>query len=331
MGAVKAFALALLAACSPEVVPRPPPPPANWASLDTRPAPDAAVASVTESERAIAATYLQALSSGDDAALGRVLADEVHFTLAGLETTAVYGRAAVARAHAALFAAYPTRTFAATRVLVTEHQQSIEWAMTGKDKETGKPVGIRGVVVISTNDDGTIQDLHLYFDQGVLQAQVSGQPAEIAGLPLVAAPAAPVQRIEQNGGAAERADAAAVAHWLDALETDENAYAAAATDDVELATPQRATPAAGKPALRAYFEMMHRTISRLDTQLDSAIGVGPYVVAEYHVVGVQRAKYLYVPVKDPVIKVGSVDVIEMKDGKIARVWRYDDPLEVLQP
>jgi hypothetical protein len=104
-----------------------------------------------------------------------------------------------------------------------------------------------------------------------------------------------------------------------------------ATDDVEITTQQSAPPARGKQALHAYYKMMHHTIAGLDSQLDNAVGIGRFVVASYHVVGTQRAKYLYVPIKDPVIKLFMLDVIEMQGGKIARVWRYDDPIQIVQP
>jgi ketosteroid isomerase-like protein len=322
--------LVIAMACSPEAVTRPPPPPVNWASLEARPPADAAVASVTQQERAIAALYLKALSTSDNAALGGLFADEVHFTMAGRETTAVYGRAAVTTAHEQLFTGVQPRAFAATRVLLTDRSQSIEWTLTGKDRATGKPIGIRGATLITTSDDGTLSDLHLYFDQALLQAQVSGQPAVLAALPLATAPSSPPLVVEQANSADERSAVTAVTRWFDDLDQNENAYANTATDDIEITTQQSAAPATGKRALRAYFEMMHRTISGLDSQLDNAVGIGPFVIVTYHIVGTQRAKYLYVPVKDPVIKLYLLDVIELHNGKIARLWRYEDPIQIVQ-
>jgi len=326
----RAVVLALLAACSPETVSRPPPPPVNWASLRPAPPPDAAPTSATKQERAIAELYMKATSDGDAAELGRVLADEVHFTFAGLETTAVYGRAEVIRAHDQLFGGYQPKVFTASRVLLTDRSQAIEWTMTGRDKASGKPVGIRGLTLLQTKDDGTISEIHLYFDQGVLQAQITGVPEALATLPLATAPSAPITEVEQGKTPDEQANASPVSRWLDALENAEPAYLAAMTDDVEVTTAQRATPMKGKKDLAAYYAAMHRAIEGLDTQLENVSAIGPYVVAEYHIVGTQRGSYLYVPVKNPVIKVSLVDVIEMRGGKIARVWRYDNPLQILQ-
>jgi steroid delta-isomerase-like uncharacterized protein len=329
MGAVRLpVVLAAITACSADLVSRPSPPPVDWLTLEPKPLPDAALA--TKNERAIAELYLKAASNSDPGALGRVLADEVHFNIAGLETTAVYGRAGVATAHDQLFGSLSPRHFAPTRVLITDRSQSIEWTLTGHDEATGRAVGVRGVTRIGTKDDGTISDLRVYVDQGVLRAQISGEPAALAELAPATAPAEHPLIVEQSRSPDETAAAAAVGHWIDALQRDPAAYVGLATDDVEIATPQRAAHLKGKGDLRDDYDAMHRAIGGLDIRVDDLAAVGRFVVAEYHVVGTQLAKYLYVPVKEPVIKLYIVDVVEMRGGKIARVWRYDNPLQILQ-
>jgi hypothetical protein len=325
----RAAVLALIAACSAEALPRPPAPPVDWASLEPRPPAAAAVA--TNKERNITEAYLKALSADSAPALASVLADEVHFNVAGLETTAVYGRAGVVRAHEQLFGAFRPRMWTATRVLRTDRSQAIEWTLAGRDEATGKPIGFRGVTLTATKDDGTISDLHVYFDQGIVHAQLTGEPRQLAELAPALSPTTSEERIEQGRTTDESAAVATVSRWIDdALQRDELGYLAAATDDIEVSTLQRASPMRGKKGLRDYYAAMHAAIGSLDTQLDSVVGVGRYVIAEYHIVGRQRAKYLYVPVKEPVIKLYIVDVIEMRGGKVGRIWRYENPLQIVQ-
>jgi hypothetical protein len=314
---VKPFILLVIAACGSETVSRPPEAPYDRASLE-RPVipPDAPSLSATQKEREIADRYLAALASPHFDALSPVLADDVHFTLAGLVTTDALGRHDVIAAHDKLFSRYDKKTFTPSRVLVTSQAQSIEWILTAQDKTTGRPVGIRGIALVTTKDDGTIRDIHLCFDQGLVQAQLTGEPKELAKLPLAAPPNAPRESVEQAISAEEAANDMLVRTAVDdALQADESVYVAAFTD---------------KRGAHEHYKLLHAAIANLETTVDNSWGIGNYVVVEYHVVGRQRAKYKYVPVKDPVIKLYFAEVDELHDGKIARTWRYDNPIQVLQ-
>jgi hypothetical protein len=62
-----------------------------------------------------------------------------------------------------------------------------------------------------------------------------------------------------------------------------------------------------------------------------AWGVGKFAIVEYSVSGEQLGPIGWVPPKrDNVVRFEVVDVCEMRDGKIARVWRYDNPAEMLE-
>jgi hypothetical protein len=335
MGAVRAHAVALslaLAACGSETVSRPPEAPYDRQSLEQRAAPvDAPSLSATQKEREIADKYLAALAAPEAAALGPVLADDVHFTLAGLVTTDAIGRRDVLAAHDKLFGHYDHKSVVASRVLLTSDTQSIEWTLAARDTASGKPIGIRGIALVTTKDDGTIRDIHLCFDQGIVQAQTTGEPKVLAKLPLATLPSARREEVEQANVAEEAANVKVLAGAVDALDKDEAGFLAAFAENAEIFTQQLASPLKGRNDLHAYYRTMHATIDGLDATVDNRWGVGKYAIVEYHVVGRQRAKYQYVPVKDPVIKLYFVDVAEMRDAKIARVWRYDNPLQILQP
>jgi hypothetical protein len=320
----------VLAACGAEAVSRPPEAPYDRASLEAPAAPiDAPSASATKKEHEIADNYLAALAA-DASALGPVLSDDVHFTLAGLVTTDAIGRRDVIAAHDKLFGHFEHKRFVASRVLVTSDTQSIEWTLTAQDKTTGKPIGVRGLALVTTKDDGTIRDIHLCFDQGILQAQLTGAPKELAKLPLATPPPGPREDGEQTNSQEEAANVKVFAAAIDALDNNEAGFAAAFADSVDVSTLRSVTPMVGKKHVLAYYRTMHATIDGLDATIDNRWGVGKYAIVEYHVVGRQRAKYEYVPVKDPVIKLYFLEIAELRDGKVARLWRYDNPIQVLQ-
>jgi ketosteroid isomerase-like protein len=322
--------IALAGACTSETVPRPTNPYVDRASLDAPPAADAGGAvKATAKERALTRIYLEALRMPSFADLGRLLHDHVHFAFAGFHD--VHGRDNVLRVHGVLLGGLEGRSFVARRVLVTDDSQIVEWTMTATHKETKRPVALKGVTLLWTTDDGSIRDYHLYFDEALLAAQIGTGPKQLQSLPPPQVASGEPETVEQTHLPEEAANVAVVRASLEALENrDETAYAAAMIDDVEITTLEAPKPARGRAEARAYFKAIHKSIAQLDTSTDNAWGIGPYVVIEYHIVGEQRGSIGWVPIqKDNLLKMFVVDVAELQGGKIARLWRYENPTQIL--
>ena len=119
--------------------------------------------------------------------------------------------------------------------------------------------------------------------------------------------------------------------WLSTLERgDEAGYLATVTDDVEVVLPQKADSERGKTATRTYFKALRKQIAELDTSIDNVWGLQGFVIVEYFVIGAQMAPIGVIPLEhDRLLKLSVVDVVTMKDGKIARVRRSDNPLQAL--
>lgn len=323
--------------CSGETVAKPPPAPVDWQSFARSPA-DAGANAPTAQESTVAQQYGDALASPGFALLGHLLQEDAHFTFPGPGLDDVHGRDAVVQAHAALFGAFDQRRVAGRRLVRTPSQQAFEWTMSGVQARdwmgvaaTQKPVVIEGVALLWTKDDGTLADLHVYFDVAAVKAQLGAGPRELQGLP---APPMPAGRVEEIDRAPEQADnAATVRTALNALEnTSDGAYVATMADDVEVHALDRADPARGKEEQRAYFKAMHKAIAQLDTTIDNSFSAGAYAVVEYSITGEQLAPIGWVPLqRDRVVKLHVVDVTAVQNAKIARVWRYDNPSEMATP
>jgi hypothetical protein len=319
-------------ACAHERVDAPPPPPVQWASLQPRPvAAPRHTLSATEKERAAAQAYTQALAAPDFGPLAAALDEEAHFRLGGAAD--VHGRDNVVQAHAALFGAFAERRFVTTRVLVTDSSQSLEWLMTGVHKATHKPIGLKGLTLLWTKDDGSIAHVHLYLDEALEKAQLGLGPESLRSLPAPVPPALPRQVVEQERTPDESANVALVRAALQALADDnEAAYVAAMADDVEVTTLESAAPARGKAAARAYFKSTRGAIGYLATSIENAWGIGPFVVVEYQIVGEQHGPIGWIPApkdKNKLIKLSLVDVVQIRERRIAHVWRYDDPIQIV--
>ncbi len=194
-----------------------------------------------------------------------------------------------------------------------------------------RAAAIRGVTLLWTKDDGTLTDVHVYFDVAVVKAQLGAGPKELAGLAAPPMPSAPGPVIDQTGQ--ELDNAAVVRSALAALENNsEGAYMGVMADDIEVHTLERAEPARGKDDQRAYFTTMHKVIAQVDTTIDNAFSVGPYAIVEYSITGEQLAPIGWVPLqRNRVVKLHVVEVDEVANAKLARIWRYDNPSEIATP
>jgi ketosteroid isomerase-like protein len=329
-------ACALLVACSGETVAQPPPAPVDWRSLQARPSVDAGAHTPTAKERAVAESYTAALESPGFGQLAAGLDDDARLAFPGMNDA--HGRDAVIRAHDLLFGAFDQRKFATSRVWRTDSQQSVEWTMTGTQAHdwmgvtaAHKAVACKGLTILWTKDDGSITDVHVYFDVAVVKAQLGAGPKELVNLPRPSAveAAAGPQVFEQTGAPGENDNVASVRASLDAFENNNlPGYLAAMTDDVEVYVSERAQPLRGKDDARAYYRTMHKAIGQLDTTIANAWGIAQFAVVEYDIAGEQLGPIGWIPARrDNVVRFHVVDVVEVRDGKIARVWRYDNPAE----
>lgn len=327
------------AGCSSETVSRPPPAPVAWASLDAPPRQDAGAEVLTAKERALPDAYCAAVAGSQGfGGLAALLDEEADFSSPGLGSA--HGRDQVAHAHDLAFGAFDGRKMAQTRVWRTPSEQTIEWVFTGQQQRdwmgipaTHKTVAFKGVTLLWTKDDGRIADVHVYFDIAVVKAQLGVGPKELQLLAAPTVPTTPPQVFDQTqaSSANESAEVAVVKSALDALENnDAPGYVGAMADDVEVYTLDHATPARGKGDAKAYYGAMHRAVGQLDTTVTGAWGVAQFAVVEYSIAGEQIGPIQWVPTqRDKVIRLELVDICEIRDHHIARIWRYDNPSQIV--
>ncbi len=315
----------------------------NWQSFDASAKRSPLPSGPTESERAVAQAYVAALASPGFAALGAHVDDDAHLTFPG--TDDAHGRDPIVHAHDTLLGAFDTRKAVATRIWRTNNEQTVEWTLTGVlghewmgIKASQKPVTVKGITLIWTKDDGAITDLHLYLDVAAVKAQLGVGPKDLVGAAThgvegpggAGMPAAP-EVIDQTSSPAEQSNVAVARAALDALENNNlAAYESAMADDLEVHTLERLQPLRGKGDASAYFKAMHKAIGQLDTTVTDAWGVGSFAIIEYTIAGEQLGALGWIPAQhERTIRLHLVDVVEVVGGKIARVWRYDNPAEIV--
>ncbi len=333
------------AACSSDSVEPPPQPPVNWQSFAAR-APIDAGTGPTPRERAIAPGYVTALASAGFAELGPWLAEDARFGFPGASDA--HGRDAVVRAHQVLFGAFDARALTTSRIFRTSAEQTVEWTMTGLQARdwmgvaaTGKPVVIHGLALLYTQDAGSITDVRVSFDVASVKAQLGAGPKPAPASPP-SAPSAGVDAggsgnagvpeiVDQTGSPEETANVSTVRASLDALEKGNlGAYLASFADGVELAPMGRTPGWHAKSDAGAYFAAMHKAIGQLDTTMTDGWGAGSFAVIVYTIAGQQVGPLGGIAVqRDKAVLLHVVDIAEIREGKIARIWRYDNPGEIM--
>ena len=323
-------------ACSSDSVAKWPEPPVHWMQ-QVAATPTVSPVTPTGQERGLTASYIQALASPSFDALGPMLDEQAHFAFRGRTT---HGRDRVLKGHTEMFGAFDQRQFVASRVWLTDSthpldSQAFEWTMTGVQARdflgvsaTHKTVVIKGITLLWSNDNGVISDLHVYFDEELVKAQLGVGPAELQKLPVPAVDAATARVLERTGAPEEAANAKLMRSMVQALEDNKEAeFLSLMADDVQFCTMDRAEPAVGKKAASDYFRTMRRSIRLLDTVIENAWGVQSFAVAEYAVTGLQFAPFPRVAFAEGrPLHTQFADVAEIHDGRIARIWRYDDPI-----
>jgi hypothetical protein len=317
-------------ACAAEKVQRPPPPPVDWQSLQVQSAPDAGTLKATEKERAVAGLYAKALGSPGFTQLDSMLDEDAHFSFGDKDTR---GRERIIAAHDQLFGAFDERSVAIRRVFRTDRSQAVDWTMTGVQARpwmgvgaTQKQVVINALTLLFTNDNGSISDIHVYFDAAVVKGQLGVGPSEPQRLSPPLAPSGPSQLFEQAGTPDEAANVALMRAMLQALEDNqESTYMSNLATDVEIFTLDRAQPVRGRDACLRLFKTMRRSIGDLDTVVPNSWGVQQFAVVEYSIAGLQLAALGRIPfVPNRLFNTRGVDIAEIRDGRISRIWRYDD-------
>jgi steroid delta-isomerase-like uncharacterized protein len=321
---------ALVPACASETVALPPTAPVHWQATEAK-APSPVVP--TQRERALGQAYAAAISSASFAKLGAMLSDDAHFLFGERDAR---GRERVIKSHQDIFGAFDRRQLTISRVWLTDstqatNSQALEWTMTGVQTQgwmgvapTGKSVAIQGLTLFWMDDDGVISDIHVYFDEEAIRAElVSGRAA-----PPLAAPSAP-QVLERAGTAEESANVGVVHGMLQALEDDkESAFLSSLADDLEIVSPGNLQAVHGRSGAGNYFKATRKSIRQLDTIVQNAWGVGSFVIVEYALAGLQTASSHRPGTSADgalhPLQVHCVDIAEVRSGTISRIWRYAD-------
>jgi predicted ester cyclase len=237
---------------------------------------------------------------------------------------------------AELFGPFSQRAFTVGREWDAPSVVITEWAMTGVQSgvfmgvaPAQKPVFIKGLGIFWFDQQGMIVNTHLFFDIGAVLAQVGKAPKGIEA-PLPPAPGATVPpAVMAAGSDDEKKNLATVNASWDAFEAKkETGYLAPLSNDIDVLRLDRAAPEHGKADRKKFFKWAAAGIASLSQTPTNAWAVGPFVIEEYTLEGVQSGPLTDAPSSGHALRLHYCDVDEFANGEVVKTWTYGNSLEL---
>ena len=322
----------------PSVPPAPPLPPPP-APLDDTPPPKPVMADaqrryLVELEAGLAARDAKKVAAlySTGAVLTSAGKDGVHESMGRPEI-----EAARARGFAVMGKAFPDVKWAHTRALQSGDVMVVEWIGTGTDtggflddKPTGKKVGWRGISILWFDDDGLVRREHGVLDPLTILGQLGRDPAtRKVRAPLLPTAVATTFVVAKGSPEEQKNLEAAKAMYPLVAKKDDKALLAMLTDDVVHSDLTQPDDVKGKDGVKKELGGWRKAFPDLEIRATQGWAFGDIVVTEVATTGTFKGPLGALPPNGKTATTHGVDVIELKDGKIARMTSYANGRELL--
>jgi steroid delta-isomerase-like uncharacterized protein/uncharacterized protein (TIGR02246 family) len=298
-----------------------------------------------EMASAFAKKLAEAWSARDAAKVAALFAPDATQQLSG-DPEVHQGRAAIEKGTSERFARYKDSTMTVGRIWSSKSASVIEWVSGGTrlageiadTKVPEKPVGLVGAAVVTFDDTGLVKTDHSYVDIAANLGQVEPKllPAGVKFRPLTTTLPAGTGTFESKGTPEEAKNLDStnkVFAAVDSHKADE-VIALLADDyvDEDFTMPGPLKKADVTPMEKEFFTAFPDIKTTSKTVQFAA---GDYVVTEAVIEGTFKAALpaspgtpAFKPTNQPV-KLHSLDVVQLKDGKIVKEWSYSNNAEFL--
>lgn len=244
------------------------------------------------------------------------------------------GRDAIAATYQRLFDAFSSFKAAPSRMFVKGDVVAVEWAWNGTHsgdlfgmKATEKPVGTSALDVYWFTPDGAIKEQHVYYDMGTVMSQIGKSPRKARPVPTLATN---VQVVESKNGPEETKNAEVAGQMYGAFAKKSDAdFAATIADDLEWDEMAMPDTAKGKDAAKKWFTMSTTAWTDPKRTTTNQWTLGDWVVSEGVFTGKHTGKIGDLAPTKKDVALHTVDVLQMKDGKVQKGWSYGNGAELM--
>jgi steroid delta-isomerase-like uncharacterized protein len=340
------FALAigfLLCACggeetlppqTPASPPAPPPAPATTTTAEApkeEAKPKETLAQLQDKTRQ---GMIEAINARDSKKVAGFYAESGVLKVAGAPSDAS-GREAISQSWQKMFDAFPDFKMGASRVWVKDDVAVVEWAFNGTHqgdlwgiKGTEKKVGAQALDVMWFTPEGQIKEHHVYYDGGTILSQIGTSNRKVRPIPSI--PTSP-HVFTSNGAPAEAKNAEVAKAMATAFENKKEAdWLAQMADTVEWDDMTQPQTAKGKNDAKKYFKAMMTAFPDVKSSTLNTWAVGDFVITESQWMGTQKAAFFDIPATKKSVTVKTADIMQMKDGKLVKVWSYSNGADLMQ-
>jgi steroid delta-isomerase-like uncharacterized protein len=276
-------------------------------------------------------TALEALNEHNAKKFASVYAENCVISVVGLNE--VVGRANVESNMDEWFRTFAKIKLGFRRVWLKERTVVLEWVINGTHtgelfgrKMPETPIGHYGLSIVTMNDDGQVVTERRYGDLGVVATQVGAtkeKPRAIPPMPET------MDVLESKGADDAKAEALAGAYLGAYAKKSESDYEALLTDTVEVDGLLHADAVKGKSESRKAFAQLLKAFPDAKLSPTLLVGVGDTAVIEYALTGSNLGPLGSAPATKKNVTTHAVDVVHVRDGKLDRVWTYQNSSEMM--
>jgi len=266
---------------------------------------------------------------------GPLFTEDLVIKASGQETT---GRDQYVARQQKLLTAVPDLKFAFDHAWSKGNVAVTTWSWTGTDtgglhdgKPTGRPVGVEGLTIVWFNDDGLVKEAHIYSNRGTLDAQLDPKAKKGSFRP-VPTQEMPVETIGSTGSPDEDKLLDAVKPFYVALDEKKEADVLSfGTDDTTIDDYTDPAQVKGKKELKAtYGKWVKHFPDFKQLPLTNQWAVQDFVISEGVFTGTNKVGIGGHPPSNKPASIHFVDIVQLKDGKIAHLWTFANDHELME-
>ncbi len=273
----------------------------------------------------------EGLNGHDAKKFAGVYADDAVISVAGLNDVA--GRAQVESNMEEWFKTFSKIKLGFNRVWMKDKTVVLEWVINGTHsgelfgvKGTENQIGHYGLSIVSFDDDGKVKTERRYGDLGTVATQLGATKEKARAIPAIPDSTDVITSKGADDAKSEEVAKAVLAAYDKKADAD---YEKLLADTVEVDGLLHLNTVKGKADAKKAFGAFFKAFPDAKITPGLVVGVGDSAVVEYTMTGTNKGAIGSVqPTKKPVT-VHAVDVFKIKDGKVARVWSYQNSTEMM--
>ena len=279
--------------------------------------------------RQAAALYemMRAVNAGEAAAYARVYAEDAVITIHG--TGVLSGRGAIEAHEASLLREFPGTQLAFYDFWQNGRAVVVHYGVNGRTTR-GQAMGHEGLLFYRFDPSGLVKEERRYLDSATPMAQLGLFGPSAARRPLPTLPSTMQAHIAGTSPREEQ-NASLVRSAFAALDTaDAAAFLGAFAEDGVLDDLIEPSPSGGKQNVKAWFDRWTRATAGARTEIATLAAIGDDVLMETVVRGRLKKPLGRLVPSDRPFSVHRAAIVQVKDGKIARLTLFMNSKELAQ-